>query len=279
MNAERIDGGRIVVASEFLAVLRNHGLDSFERVMAARDGKIVRDFPGRRTVRLELKTNHGSVLAIYLKRYEAGYLSPARRLLRKLRWPGAADEAGQEWEMIQQVGSVGIRTATPLALGQDRLGALVTRSFLMTVEIAGAVPAQTFVAQLSPLDRRSFLRRIAQVVRRFHQAGFVHKDLYLGHILVVPNASEPELFLIDLQRVISPCCLRTRWLAKDLGALAYSSLKADVSRTDLLRAFKTYCDTSNLDGAGKRMARRVNRRVAWLRTRWPKHDADFEQLE
>jgi hypothetical protein len=277
MNAETIDHGRITVAAGFLPLLRANGLESFEQFMALSGGKVFRDFPGRRTVRLELKQADGGVQAVFLKRYESGYLSPARRWLRRLGWPGAEDEAGREWLAIQQVGALGIRTATPVALGQEAANSTATRSFLMTTEIPGAVDGIAWAEQLPARERRRFLLHVAELARRFHAAGLVHKDFYLGHVLVSPAAGEPELFLIDLQRAVRPCCLRARWVAKDLGALAYSMYNAGGCRTDLLRCHLAYCGKDTLDDAVKRLARAVSRRVAWLRTRQPKHDGPVKQ--
>jgi len=121
--------------------------------MALPGGKVVRNFPGRRTVRLELKSATGSPQSIYLKRYESAYLSAGGWLLRWLRWPGAEDEALREWQMIPQVRSLGIRTATPIAVGQERAGGPVKRSFLMTAEIAGATEGHTFVQNLPAAER------------------------------------------------------------------------------------------------------------------------------
>ena len=277
MNAEPIDHGRITVAAGFLPLLRANGLDSFERVMALPGGKVFRDFPGRRTVRLELKTDDGGTQAVFLKRYESDYLSLAGRWLRRLRWPGAEEEALREWQMIQQVRSPGIRTATPIALGQETAGGTATRSFLMTAEIPGAVEGIAWAEQLPAPERRRFLLEVAELARRFHAAGLVHKDFYLGHVLVSPGTGGPELFLIDLQRAVRPCCFRARWVAKDLGALAYSMYNAGGSRADLLRCYLAYCGKDTLDDAEKRVVRAALRRVAWLRTRQPKHDGPVKQ--
>jgi heptose I phosphotransferase len=301
MNAEAIDHGRIKVATGLLPLLRANGLDSFEQVMALPGGKVFRDFPGRRTVRLELKQADGGVQAVFLKRYESGYLSPAGKWLRRLRWPGAEDEAGREWRMIQQVRELDIRTATPVALGQEVAGGVATRSFLMTAEISGAVEGIAWAEQLPARERRRFLLEVAELARRFHAAGLVHKDFYLSHVLVSPGAGGPvlrssgapeaslgpqpiataeggpELFLIDLQRAVRPCCFRARWVAKDLGALAYSMYNAGGSRADLLRCYLAYCGQPGLGDEEKRVAKTVLRRVAWLRTRQPKHDGPVKQ--
>ena len=276
MKAESIDDGRMTVTVDFLPLLRANGLDSFEKVMAMTDGKVFRDFPGRRTVRLEL--NHdGGDQAVFLKRYESHYLSPARKCLRRLRWPGAEDEALREWRVIQEVRSRGIPTATPIALGQQTAGGAATRSFLMTAEIPGAVEGIAWAEQLPAPERRRFLLRVADLARRFHATGLVHKDFYLGHILVSPGADEPQLFLIDLQRAVRPCCFHGRWVEKDLGALAYSMYNAGASWTDLLRCHLAYCGKPGLDKPEKCVVRAVLRRVAWLRTRQPRHDGPVKQ--
>ena len=87
MKTELLDQDRITVASDFLPLLRANGLETFEQVMALAGGKVARDFPGRRTVRLDLRNPDGSLTGIYLKRYEADYLSAGQRFLRLIRWP------------------------------------------------------------------------------------------------------------------------------------------------------------------------------------------------
>ena len=275
-TSESLDGGRLHAAAGFVALLRENDLDTFDRIMALPGGRVVRDFPGRRTSRLELQSPGGGAQAVYLKRYESTYLTRGRWLQRRLRMASGADEAMEEWRNIHEVRSIGINTAAPVAVGQERTGGMVTRSFLMTAEIAGAVEGHTFVETLAPAPRRQLMRRVGELARRFHAAGFVHKDFYLGHLLVVPGAGEPELFLIDLQRVMKPGCFRERWIAKDLGAMAYSSLRAGATRTDLLRLYLKYCRQTRLGPAEKRLARKIVHRVEWLTTRRPKHDGDYD---
>jgi heptose I phosphotransferase len=228
--------------------------------MAIQRGRIARDFPGRQTVRLELKVPGGGVQGVYLKRYERHYLSGLRWLKRWARWPGAEDEALREWENIQKVHAAGIDTAKPIALGQEKGGGVVARSFLMTAEIPGAEEGHAFAKTSDGAERKRFLQRVAELVRRFHDAGFVHKDFYLGHILVTRGAAEPALFLIDLQRAVKPCCFRERWIAKDLGALAYSTLRVGISRAEVMDLYKAYCGKEELSAAEERLARRMMRR-------------------
>jgi heptose I phosphotransferase len=179
--------------------------------------------------------------------------------------------------MIQQVRALGIRTATPVALGQEAAGTAATRSFLMTAEIPGAVEGIAWAEQLPARERRRFLLDVTELARRFHAAGLVHKDFYLGHILVSRGAGGPELFLIDLQRAVRPFCFRARWVAKDLGALGYSMYNAGGSRSDLLRCYLAWCGQPGLGDSEKRVARTILRRVARLRGRHPRHDGPVKQ--
>lgn len=273
---EVLDDGRMLASPGFAPLLRAHGLDTFERVMDFSGGQVARDFPGRRTVRLELAGPDGAKTGFFLKRYFDNYLSPARRLLRRLRWPGAEDEAWREWTMLHAVRQADVPTATPVALGQEFPGGHSIRSWLMTREIAGAVEGDQFLRTLDAAARRRFLLRVAELARRFHDTGLVHKDFYLAHVLAVPGEPEPEMFLIDLQRVMRPCCRRERWQVKDLAALAYSALKAGATREDLRAAFGAYLASPDID---TRLAHEIERRVDWLRTRRPRHDANFQQLQ
>lgn len=272
METSSLDHGRIVVATGFAVTLKSHALDTLDAVMSLQGGRVARNFPGRQTVRLDLAPAVGTLSGVYLKRYTPGYLSPLHKLLRLVRWPGSEDEAMQEWRAMLALDALGIPVATPLAVGQDKSGGVVTRSFLMTREIPAAVEGGTWLAKLTSSQRRKFLQRVAEMARRFHGAGFVHKDFYIGHVLVSDAGPEPELFLIDLQRAMKPRWLRRRWLVKDLGAMAYSALNAGASSSQLLRAYLDYRGVRRLGAEDKLIARAALRRVAWLRTRRPKHD-------
>lgn len=267
-----LDQGRVTVATDFLATLKRCSLDTFDAVMRLQGGRIARNFPGRQTVRIELTQPDGAPLGVYLKRYTPEYLSPLRKLLRLVRWPGTEDEAMQEWRALRALREIGIPVAEPLAIGQEISGGIVTRSFLMTREIPSTVEGGKWLEALAPSQRREFLKRIATMARRFHGAGFVHKDFYIGHVLVSNAGTTSELFLIDLQRVVQPRWLHRRGLVKDLGAMAYSALNSGASASQLLRAYLDYRGVKKLGAEDKSIARAALARVAWLRTRRPKHD-------
>jgi tRNA A-37 threonylcarbamoyl transferase component Bud32 len=165
--------------------------------------------------------------------------------------------------MIHTLREHGFNTATPVACGQRGLS-----SFVLTLEIPGGIAADEFFEKLDGSQRRQFIERVADLTRRFHEAGFIHKDYYLSHIFV----SRDQLYLIDLQRVLGPGKLHPRWQIKDLSQLAYTAQLAGASRTDLLRFYKRYADKMDWG-----FIRKVMARVAGLHVRGPKYDVIWDQ--
>jgi len=265
-----VDRGQLTVVGEFLPMLHTAGLDSFANVMARPSSNVVRAVPGRSTIRIELPSFTG-----YLKRYEPRYLSPARTLLRALHWPGADDEAAREWRKILVLRQRGFLTAAPVAHGQQRRYGIVVASFLLQQEIAGGAPANEYLQKLTASRRWRLLAEIGQLARRLHDAGFIHKDLYLQHIFVVERGDGWDLYLIDLQRVLGPRHHRKRWYLKDAAALAFSACAhAHCSRSDLLRLYKAYDGGKKTD---RRNVRAVWRRVQHLLQRRPKYKRVWNQ--
>jgi tRNA A-37 threonylcarbamoyl transferase component Bud32 len=217
------------IAPAFVSLLHEHGLDTFKDVMERKIKHVMRSVPGRSTVRLPF--------GIYLKRYEPDYYSPLTRWWHH-------DEAEHEWNMIHELQRAGFRVPTPVAFG--RRGA---RSFVMTAEIAGGVPADTVATP-------ALLERIGKLTRQFHDAGFIHKDYYLCHIFVAGDV----LYFIDLQRVLGPRRFSQRWIVKDLAALAHSAARIGVAHEALLRAY----------GGDDALFKKVAARMQWLKKRRPK---------
>ena len=266
-----LDGGKLIVARQFLPVLRENNLDTFDKIMAHGAGTVIRSVPGRTTMRIELAASAGRPLVAYLKRYDPAYLSPRRLLLRLLRCAEGADEAMREWRMMHVLRAHGFNTAAAIAVGQQAQFGLVTRSFVMIAEITGGVPADQYLKSLDRQRRREFLGQLAELTRRFQRAQFIHKDYYLNHIFVVARDERPELFLIDLQRVLGPGRIRPRWLLKDISGLAFSAQKAGAARTELLWLYKRCFDRQRLDARDKRYIRQIMARVARTRRHKPKY--------
>lgn len=281
-NASRVevlDDGRLLVMADFLPLLRANELNTFATIMAREGGKMMRSVPGRSTVKLELKRPDGGVQIAFLKRYEPEYLSLWKKLLRFVHWPGADDEAMHEWRAIEQLSAHGFNTAAPMAVGQERHGGVVTRSFLLTAEIEGGVAAHNYVRTLGAKPRRELAGQIGELTRRFHGAGFAHKDFYLSHIFVVPQPStlNPQLFFIDLQRLVRPRFLRERWRVKDLAQLGYGARLAGATRADLLHFYKNCFQCRQLEASDRQLIGRIQARIHRLQRRRPKFDVIWDK--
>ena len=281
MVTEPLDHQRVFANPAFMPWLKHNGLDTFAGVMALSGGNMMRSVPGRSTVQIELRQPNGGMQVAYLKRYEANYLKPLDRLKRLLHWPGADDEAAHEWRMINLLRDAGFNTPMPIACGQFKSGGIVTRSFLLTAEIAGGEAAheclRTF--KTKPRERRSFLREVGTVSQQFHGAGFVHKDFYLSHLFVAPGAKPGTraFYFIDLQRLARPRLLNRRWRIKDAAQLAYSAHLDGASHADLLACYLAYADKKRLDSEDRRWIRDVWKRVRGLQNRGPKYDVIWDK--
>ena len=115
--------------------------------------------------------------------------------------------------------AAGVPTFEPLAFWTDRRGGI--RNFLLYRRVEGEVVGDRWMGELSaispparpdpPLSRdavRSFFGRAGELVRRMHDAGFVHTDLHPKNF-VTPDPDDPAapLALIDLDsayRFFSP---------------------------------------------------------------------------
>jgi hypothetical protein len=269
--ADKSTRGQYFVQPEYEALLQANRLPNARDILSLTGGTVVRSVPGRTTRRIELKSPDGPGLIAYLKCYES-------TLPWQYRWPGLAGgrenrvEFLNEWHQILALRQLGFKTAAPIAAGWEREGnARKVRCFVMTAEIRGAVSGYDYWAKSDDSRRRALVRQVADLARRFHQAGFIHKDFYLDHIFVADQAGEPEVTLIDLQRVLGPRRFHSRWLVKDFGSLLFSLEKAGASRAGLLRLFKLYRGGRRLGVAEKIFLWRALNRAAWVHGRKPKY--------
>jgi heptose I phosphotransferase len=111
---------------------------------------------------------------------------------------------------------------------------------------------------------RAVLEQGADLLRRFHAAGFIHRDLYLSHVfLKAGGRGDVSLTLIDLQRVLHRPWRRRRWTTRDLAQLHFSTPSMAVSPRDRLRFLKRYLGNARLHApATRRLVRSIERRAA-----------------
>jgi len=258
--------GTIVIQPTFVDLFSANGIHAFEDFMAL-EGEIAKENRYRRVIRFELEAN-GKPHAFYAKIHTAPKASPNFQRLARGRTP--ITPAEHEWSIAVALTELGIGTFQPVAWGEADKGTLSRPSFFITEELTGADRVEDFIPQafsgpLSRADRErkhQLIRALADLARRFHGAGFFHRDFYLGHILVrEPEPGRFNLFLIDLQRAEQQSHPRNRWFIKDIAQAAYTAPNQQISATDQIRFFRAYRDVDRLGPSDRRFARRVQRRV------------------
>lgn len=185
---------------------------------------------------------------------------------------GRRADARAEWKWLGSLAAAGFRVpGRLLLLEQD------TRSVVVMRAVPGRPLSEWILAAVETADARSRLRTylvgpVAACVRRLHDAGFVHRDLYWNHLFAEEiGEHRPEPAIIDVERVIRPTWIRRRrWLVKDLGALLGSWPAATLPRTLALRFLRSYSG-GRLAPGWKRIARAVVRRAWRIRTHRPRY--------
>ena len=96
--------------------------------------------------------------------------------------------------------------------------------------------------------KKELINALADLVRKFHETGYFHRDLYFAHIFLGENG---EFYLIDLQRTFKPKFSAFRYRVKDIAQLYYSAPGKYFSRADRLRFYLRYTGKTRLTAAGQ----------------------------
>jgi tRNA A-37 threonylcarbamoyl transferase component Bud32 len=201
-----------------------HGDASLQRALepvlldhsdALGQAQILFERPGRkRHSRVRLGTGD----ELFVKRLFARRDSPHRRFASALGFAAAE----REWRALVRLRDAGVAVPEPMALGVLPGGdhVLATRYH----------EGPTLKAMLpgSRSERVPLLVAVGQLVARLHAAGYVHRDLHWGNILV----STKGPLLLDLQAAWPSRSVRAR--QRDLGVLDFS-LTTRVSTSDRVR--------------------------------------------
>ena len=251
----------------FRGKLCRAGLTGFDAVMASLAGECLRTLEDRENWHLELTGASQQPYGVYLKKH---HVRTWRSRLRAKLGTGPGETAGRvEAENVGSLTADGIGVMNLLAYGQKLHADGLIESFVLTEELTGHVELQEFLRRRFPapglhyssagdheLDR--LIRRVALTVRRFHAAGYNHRDLYCCHFFIrEPVRGKFEIRLIDLQRVQRRRWFRRRWLVKDLAQLAWSAPCERIKCTHKMAFIRHYLGVRKLRPADKRLIREV----------------------
>ena len=205
------------------------------------EGEVYREGRGRRTVRVVLDGR-----PYFLKfHWGVGWLEILKNWLVGKRPVLGAENEFRACRHLEQCGLNAPRVAAFAAAGGNPAA---RRSLILCDELAGFVSLEDVVdgwddSPPEPASRRRLVMAVARFVRRLHEAGVVHRDLYLCHLLLRADAwaaGEVELAVLDLHRarIVSP--VPDYWRRRDLAALLFSALDTPVHRHAWLRFVRVY---------------------------------------
>jgi hypothetical protein len=269
--------GDILVAPRFQAALAAAGLTSIDAIFAFDRGKDLakRNIgPHRKRLQLEVTVpGEERPTKLYLKRYD--HPPRLQQLVHWLTHRRRVSLGRAEHDTAWKLASEGVGTPHTVACGQQWGALFEKRSFLMTREIA---QSESLERKLPPCfiglatsdkihQRRDFIKELAALVRRFHQTGYRHRDLYFAHIF---HSTAGSCCLIDLARAFKPI-LRRRFQIKDLAQLHYSAPRDHFSRTDRLRFYLAYSGNKSLGSSDKRLMTAIVKKAARMARHNRKH--------
>jgi heptose I phosphotransferase len=249
---------------EHHAIFTAAAADSYDSLARLRPADHYVEKQGRSTGRYVIQAPVGSV-RFFLKKYYT--LSWWQRWFLPLEeYPGP-----REWANIERVAALGIPVPRALAAGARSEGEC--HSLLAVRELEGYQPLhQVIPRRFGGQDtlpvrqlRRQLTYRLAEIVRRLHDAQLYHCDLYLCHFFLHDQPAidgegpTEHLVLIDFTRLRHSNI--SRWRVKDLAQLLFSSDLPGITRSDRMRFFKHYLRVSRLDATARRLLRRVQRKA------------------
>ena len=267
IDLEPAAGQDVWIDRDFRGDLRTAGLDSVEAVMVSSQGRCLRALADRENWRVELARREGGSRGVFLKKHHV------RTWLSRFRARFGLDPgqtAGRvEAENVGRLAAIGIASMRVAAWGERLHPDGRLESYLMTEELEGYQPLEQFLAErFGPAEADSgatrdrdlgrLIRLVADIARRFHGAGYNHRDFYCCHFFVKESSSGRfDVRLIDLQRVQHRVRFRRRWLVKDLAQLSYSASRGQTKCTHRMAFMRRYLGVEKLRPRHKRLIRRV----------------------
>ncbi len=254
--------------ADYAQAFRKLGMTCLDKVFDFDAGQNL-DKAGLAKHRTRIKFDlHEPNVTLFLKRYDRPpKLTQIKNWLHHHRRSSTSDFDNSAAE---QLAAVGIDTPKTIAYGRQWTRGFEKRSFIITRKIPDGESLERklpdfFYEEPSAQNlkqRREFIERLADFVRRFHETGFRHCDLYLAHIFLTDKG---KFYLIDLQRAFKPILLGRRFRVKDIAQLYYSAPAKYFSRSDRLRFYLRYTGSEKPGWSDKRFIRKVKvraRRIA-----------------
>ena len=211
------------------------------RWAASAEGEMFRKVKGRSTWRVLIGGK-----PYFLKRH----LGVGWREILKNWMVGKRPVLGAENECraCRHLAAIGLPAPRVVAFATEGGNPARRRSFVLCEELDGhdsleAVAAQWVHEPPSPLAQRRLILAVARFVRRLHEAGVAHRDLYICHLMLDRQhwaQGEVRLAVLDLHRARLQPKLSAYWRKRDLAALLFSTLDLGLPARSQLRFLRIY---------------------------------------
>jgi len=263
-----------LVDDDYKTGLAGLGIDSINGVFAFDGGENLtkKNLAAYRSrIRFDIKTPPAT---LFLKKYQS---PPA--LVQLKNWLAARRRVSccfGDSICSQHLAKKGLDAPKLVAFGEEFGLVLEKRSFVITEKIPDADSLEMRlpgcfappVTKARLRRRRNFIKHLARFVKKFHDTGYRHRDLYLCHIF---RSSTDEFYLIDLARTFRPLLLRRLYQIKDIAQLHYSAPAKYFSKTDRLRFYLAYAAKTRLSPADKRFIAKVRKKAIRMAKHNRKH--------
>ena len=191
-------------------------------------------------------------------------------------------KARQFWQQGLALNAAGFPVPLTVLFGERRGWGSAERSLVLTEKIDGQ-PAPVFLTGLTYSQdncaqvrmKRSALVRLGQMVRRFHDLGFVHGDLVATNIFISNwRADSPDFYFMDNDRTrLYPPWLTVKLRKRNLVQLNRLPL-AHITLQDRLRFLHAYLGVPKLTRRDGRFARWLEARTRQRRSQCDGIDPD-----
>jgi hypothetical protein len=251
--------------------------DLEQKVLALVDAQPWSKHPQTSAVRLR---QSGSENEFYLKVFHADSGWSAFKDLFRI------SRAFRAWRQGLALSEAGFDVPWTIAAGEQRRCRFLRRSFILTLKLDGQ-PAHLFLYRLIDQGgenlsnaKRTGLREVAGLVRRFHEHGFVHGDLVASNIFVSDSGKAPVFYFMDNDRTRRYPSWMPQFLWKrNLIQLNRMPLPG-ITLQDRMRFFRAYLRSEKLTKGQRRLAYWLERKTRRRRKECDGVDSngDFRRL-
>ncbi len=217
------------------------GGEDLPRWAESAEGEVFREVKGRSTLRVQVGGQ-----PYFLKRHRGvGWLEILKNWLVGKRPVLGAEN---EYRACRHLAARNLSAPRVAAFATEGGNPAQRRSFVLCAELSGydsleAVAADWARHPPSPRARRRLIMAVARFVRRLHEAGVAHRDLYICHLMLDRQGwaqGEARLAVLDLHRARLQPELSAYWRKRDLAALLFSTLDLDLPVRSRLRFLRIY---------------------------------------